>query len=656
MTGRPPNTMLDAVKSFGSGIESGLTGLADLTNPIQAVKTGAQIGQGLVNMATGSHDQSPLAQVLPQSTTQAAAPYGAAFQPQTTVGRYAKAIGQAAPNLIGGPETLGAKAASVILPAVGAQGATDAASALGAPAWAQGVAGVAGGLLGGLGVGAVGPARGILNAPESPVNQAVQSGLKLGQVPMSDIQDGLSQGLLPAATSPGLRGLTKTVAGQPGPARAAISDAIASRVSTLNGQVPGLFKDVLGVDPEAAAGNIEQLVKNGQAKVDPLYTQMRANTAPVWNDRLASLAQRPAIKKAIGVAANDALNAGQNPTALGFRLDPDTGWELNGSTGSINPETGGVETSGAQTEQQPTAATWIAVHQALGRTVDRNPITNAVLPDSVSAGNHGISVAGGDLGTALKQTIPGYATALAQSGDYLTSRNAFNRAQGSLFNGSVANFNKAWASLKTPAEQAAFRAGLANDVLTPLGKTNAEGISGGQFAPGAFKTRDVQAKLSTAFGPDATAQFTDQMAQNISERQAYQDVLGGSDTVPKAQLDAHFSAQNAPSGIKAVLSDPTKSLHTMMSFTHLPTAVTALLSMAAHRGGGKVPLAPWNNPETNAALGQALSSPQAFQGILGSIDQRRAAIQGAQATQRQGLLAAPRYAIPGLINGGLLGR
>lgn len=616
---------------------------------MQTVANAADIGYALVNPNGFSHHL--VSNVLGNPGTDvsrgvlgptpsdrfAASPQN--YQPQTAPGRYAKTGASMIGNAVLAPGGFIQKAAAVVLPTLGQQGATDAAKAAGFGPRGQAVAGTVGAILGGGAAGMVRPRAPtpVLNPTDAQAAQAVKVAMAVDGTTPADITAGMEQGRLPLATSPGLAQLGETVTTLPGPGQVAIRNAAAARMGTQTERALGAVETHLGVDPEAARGNIDAMVQAGQAKAGPIYDAIRSDPAPVWNSTLQNLAQRPAIKKAIGVVTNDMLNAGQNPKAAGFRLDPDTGWQIGPS------QPGALD----NIEQQPTAATWDAVYKAMGRTVDRHPLTNAPLPDSVSAGNRGITTATADLRSALAGdpangvagAIPNYGQALATSGDYLSTAGAFNRARGKLMAGSVYDFNHLWNSAKTPADQAAIRSAMANDVL--------EATDRGRVAPGLFRSPGVQKKLSIAFG-DQAEPFINQMESDAAERNIYSRITGGSPTASRQALIDQARALNKPAGVAGAAGKVLGAAEWLQSMAHPGLLMTKLAHAgvdAAGKGGKAVPL-PWENPEVSARLGGLLSDPDQMRGLLGGMD-TQGAMDAARAAQgRQGLLTGP--AMPAL--------
>lgn len=244
-------------------------------------------------------------------------------------------------------------------------------------------------------------------------------------------------------------------------------------------RLTGDISSTLNVHPEAAKGSIDALVEQGQKAAQPLYDAALAHPGPISTPELNSLARRPVIQRALTRVAAELMNAGENPNAYGLEV---TGMAENGL-----PET--------VTLKAPTAQTWDRVKKAVGGLVERNPITNKPLPNSVSSGNRDIAVASGDLTRALKEAIPGYGRALEVSGDYLSHQAAFDRVKGAVFKTQMthADFSKMW-KVFSPSQQEAARASIANDFHN-LAQNN-------RLNPRLFNTPSVRGKLLTAFGPE----------------------------------------------------------------------------------------------------------------------------------------------------------
>lgn len=306
-------------------------------------------------------------------------------------------------------------------------------------------------------------------------------------------------------------------------------------ISGTNARILDSFEDATGLHPTVAQSVQEAETEGGRKEVGPLYDAILSRPGTVYSDQLAALSKRPAIRSAAKQAYTDLLNQGKNPEDYGLysAAAPDApqapallgadGNRLTGPTGQ-NVAPAGSRSLTAQGTQLgpmrgqpvaapeestaapddvvfrgPTAQTWDLIKKTMGRQVDRHPVTGAVLPDSQSPMNYGISTASGDLTSALKNAIPGYDKALEESSTYLGGQAAFDRAQGMLFGNSrgktVADTQKFFSSLKTADEEQAARRAFASDILNSVNARN--------FRPTTLLSPAAQQKLSIVFGDDA---------------------------------------------------------------------------------------------------------------------------------------------------------
>lgn len=240
------------------------------------------------------------------------------------------------------------------------------------------------------------------------------------------------------------------------------------------------FAEATGVSPEAAAGDIEALVNAGQKRVKPLFDAARANPQPIMSERLASIIETPAGKKALRQAVDDAANDIDGPGAQAL------GFEVTGMTPDGLPS--GV------TVRAPTLDTWDRIYKALQKTVDRDQF-GRVIPDSQSPANYNINQVRKALRAELEGKSLEWKQAMAQSTDYMAARGAFERAQKMLFSNST-TAEKFSGLLRDmgDGERLAARAGVANAVFN-LAQAN-------RLRPGALKIPIVRAKLEALLGED----------------------------------------------------------------------------------------------------------------------------------------------------------
>lgn len=163
-------TALDAAKSFGTGIEQGAIGLAGMPADIGGMLgdaagygmdwlTGASPEQIAANRAKAHGMSGALAPPTSAGLTQAVeSVQGPMYQPETTVGKYANAVGQFVPGAAAGPGGLMRKAALAVVPAVASEAAGQATEGTAAEPYARFGAGLLGGFAAGAQPGAAGRA------------------------------------------------------------------------------------------------------------------------------------------------------------------------------------------------------------------------------------------------------------------------------------------------------------------------------------------------------------------------------------------------------------------------------------------------------------------------------------------------------------------
>lgn len=315
-------------------------------------------------------------------------------------------------------------------------------------------------------------------------NIADKSGLDVNALPASGKPFTSAEALGPQAQTQ-----LMALARREGGTGTALAPAMAERGATRSQRVLDDMAQSAGIHPEAAKGNIDDLVAAGQAKAEPLFTRALSAPGPIWNADLARLAERPAVKKAMALAAEDLRNADISPASMGLEIDP-----MMGATGAK--------------QLQPTAKAWDLIRRNLSGTVERDAFGKPI-SDTISRGNHNINQATRDLTAALKTSIPGYGDALAVSGDYLSTKAAFTQGQKAILDGNVTE--KQFADLvkkMDPGDREALKGGIANKLF--------ELAQNGRLRPAQFLTPRAQAKLEAALGPQQAAAFTRNLDQEAA--------------------------------------------------------------------------------------------------------------------------------------------
>lgn len=335
---------------------------------------------------------------------------------------------------------------------------------------------------------------------------------------------------------PAGRNALATLARRPGATGGILESDMGDRLHSIPDMQMDDFARSTGIVPEAAKGDIMGQVQAARAAMPPKYQAVLQSGKPVMTPALAEIMGRPAVKEAMAMAAKSLRNAGRDPNQVGFGIDPDTG------ATPIDPTT-----QQPVPQQIPTAEAWDLTKKALADQVKRDPITNRVVTQGPEGRfNADTNTAAHDLTTELRSAIPGYGNVLDQAGDYLRMQRAFEDGANHVLNRKVfgADVNNAVKGLSGPELQA-YRGGVANRLF--------EQAQNGTLTPKLLQTKNVQAKLSAALGPENAATFSENIGHthamaNNARQMAPQ---GGSQSMP---LLAETARQDAVGGLKGILA------------------------------------------------------------------------------------------------------
>lgn len=324
---------------------------------------------------------------------------------------------------------------------------------------------------------------------------------------------------LTAAESLGAPGETALAAltRRPGKTSELAQTQLGARQVERSARVLDDFELQSGIKPEAAQGDIDALVARQQKEVSPLFDlALKGNPGPIMNAKLSELGARPVVKRAMSTVVDDLQNAGRDPAALGLSVQ-------------VGPDGQLMQVQ----LKAPTAEAWDLVRKAIGRQVERNPVTGKVLPDSQSQGNYGVRTATRDLTVALKETLPGYDAALAKSADYLSANEAFDAGAKLFLNPRVTEtqFAKRLADL-SEGERDAFKGGIAAELYNKA----QNGLLSQRF----LKLPRIRAKLNAALGEGEAGRFIQGLEAEARMASAENRILApnGSQTAPlKSAMD-----------------------------------------------------------------------------------------------------------------------
>lgn len=470
------------------------------------------------NAITGAYDAAKTHLPVPSEATQNIANsfFGGYHKPQTFLGRLAETGGEMAPAAFGGEgaaaPTVGRIAANVARRvAAPALGATSLGSLIPEDRSPTGhavlstIGALGGGLLSG---GAQAGINALQNKSLTPADSAVRyiqnlmnaEGSTVGSVERAGAQNA-GRGIT-AAEAIGPSGVTGAgaLARRSGETGATLKNTLTDRNMSSPNRLMDDYAQASGIHPEAARGNIDALVEAGQKAVSPLYTKAYQEGANgVMTPALQALANRPVIRKAMQLAADDIRNGGGDPNKSGLFIDKD---------GLLKPVT------------KPTLEAWDMAKKRMGDLIEKN-VFGKRLPDSESRGNYNINLATGQLSGALGDAVPTYKQAVAQSGDYLSIRSAFERGQNVIFNNKTTpdQVTEALAGMN-PAERQSFLGGIANKLFDMAD-------SGKLKANASLLVPRVQQKLVAALGADKAKVFLDGIQKELALGQSGSRMMTG---------------------------------------------------------------------------------------------------------------------------------
>jgi len=337
----------------------------------------------------------------------------------------------------------------------------------------------------------------VQGTPEKDVLKAASYVQKLaGNKPVSQVPFSASPQILAEALGKRGQAGISALAKRGGETGDLLEGIIAQRAEQRPTRIVNEFESSTGLDPTAVKGDIEGLIEAGRKKADPLFRAARADKNPVSTGELNSLLSRPVVKKALTNAVIDIQNAGGDPMAQGF--------DVRGVLDNGLPDVVGVKS--------PTVETWDKIYKAISGQVERHPLTQKPLPDTISSGNYNINTARSDLRKALGKAAPKWDEAMTAAGEYKPVETAFQSGGKFMFDNKIASedFANRFAKLSSP-EKDAWKGGIAHEIFK---KANT-----GNLTPSVFKTPILKEKLIAAFGQDGT----DKLLKALSSEKAMQD-------------------------------------------------------------------------------------------------------------------------------------
>jgi hypothetical protein len=290
------------------------------------------------------------------------------------------------------------------------------------------------------------------------------------------------------------------------------------------------FAASAGIHPQAAAGDIQSLVRAGREKAAPLYEQAYAS-GPIDSPQLQVLANRPSMQRAMARAMRIASEEGREPNDLGFRVVQKAGTpeqihskriaEFDLGEGRtmrrevVETKDGPVPLESVHVQvERPSAQTYDYVKRGLDDILEsyRDKVTGKLRLDEEG---RAIRDTLGAFRSELTTANPAYGRALSASGDYLSAQDAFHSAGRDIFSSALTarQFAEKYGRLSESAQEA-YKAGVANKLYE-----QAQTAAG--LRPSVLKSPAFQEKVRTILGDRA-----DDFLQRVTQRARLQATGG----------------------------------------------------------------------------------------------------------------------------------
>lgn len=535
-----PSSVVDAIRSIPGGLAKGVTALGGLPGDI-----GDAIGWGMkkLGIPTADPHNLPSNTTVPASlngdnsadlSASIAKPFGGYYEPKTNTGKFVERASEFAPAAVGGEASLGQRVLGNVLgPAAGSLAGGSLVSKTDHPILHAALE-TGGALLGGglaSGARALGGALKDVNAPAEDVANKYVSQLltKSGGSPGTVIANavpGRGQMAAEAMGAPGI-GALATLGRRPGSTGEALGAALSERSQSAPTRILADVAQASGIDPGAAVGNMENIVKSGRKIAAPLYDEA-LNAPPATTEYLVRFANDPDVKKGMAIGIR---NAQREALSENKPFDPNA-YAVSGFNEAGDPIVSGV----------PTWRTWDAAKNGLDEMLEayRNPITKQLDLTKTGRAIEGVR---SSLVDELDSMNPAYKSARDAAGDYLSANSAFKTGGDHLLNpGTTAKQVQDYFGRLNPSNQQAYQAGIANKLFNQA--------QNGRLRPAQLLTPAVQQKVTAAFGPDKAQNFITGLQQELALAKSGARMMPGANSITSDVL-LNAGDQDASAGIRA---------------------------------------------------------------------------------------------------------
>lgn len=528
--GQAPNTAVDVMRSIPGGLAKGAASMVGWPGDIHnAINSGIDMASNAVRSRIGMEPVKP----QPASAFSSgsignamATPFGGFYKPQTTPGQYAETISSFAPAALSPGNAL-QRTMNVVIPGA----SSETAGQIFKDTPFEGIARAAGGIGGTLLSSGLGSAMTPRTSEQSAQmgRDYVKHTFDSSGQSLDDLEQvaNASNGKpITAAEVMGPQAQTNlmALARRPGETGDALQAQLRQRAMDRPDRVFDDMALASGIHPEAAKGNIQDIVASGQEQARPLYEEaFRRPGSATWSERLQEFLDAPELRS--GIARGLKLQR-QRALADGVPFNP-SDYDV-----SIDAQTGEpmFSWSGKGDKAVPNLRTLDAGKRGLDAMLEDYRGPNGFLNTRNPEVKNLIDIRKAYTSAVDQVAPPVYRQARAVAGDYLSAESAFNMGQKAIFarNMTEADFERAVGRM-TPSEQGALKGGVANRLF--------EMSQNGSMRPAQFLTPRVREKLEIALGPNQAELFTKNLEREAGMRAFEQRAIpsAGSQTQPLAQ-------------------------------------------------------------------------------------------------------------------------
>jgi hypothetical protein len=555
----------------------------------------------------------------PASLARALAP---SYTPQTKAGRYAKTIGEFAPGAVGGEGGLVRKGLQVVVPAVASEFAGQKAEEMGASPLVQAGVRAATALgAGGLTAGVNGVPKALkVPKPSLAAGRGVARALGRDEeaVPVAEFKARLAAGESPiTAGGENLAGMAEVLAQTPGKGRTSMIKAVRDLQAEVPNQVKADIGHSLGGQGDYFATLDKAIEQRASAAAPHREAAFSTPLDPTkYQSEVAPFMGR-VPSRALSYAADIAKREGVSPTELGMEV-------VGVTPDGLLPE--------VRQTSQPTMKALHYIKKGLDRDIEANTDLTTGRMNTTGAVTSELR---GGFGRALRRISPDYDKFMQTWGDESDhikaldmGRKVFSEAQ-TMPTERLASW---WNDLSDTGKDM-YRKGVGEALVAQV-RSSKGGVG---TMRNLLKSEDIRDRVAMAF-PDQQSftGFMERAAKRVDDQGRFNNITANSRTAFRqaALADGADHSMDLADGIDLALSA-----------TH-PAALTGKALKKVLKAVPRKDKGLYQDPDSNAALGQAFATPEGMKALLDGLDTHTAAVVAARI---RALQAAPQIAAPAVL-------